>query len=324
MHILLRCDSSATLGLGHLKRCLLLAERLREADNSLYISFATQDLVGNINSEINAAGFTHYTLSSNRVEELSSLINKLNLKLLIIDSYDIDADFEQNIKNNYQHVKILSFDDMLRPHSADIVLNHGIQSTKEDYKHLLSDTTTLLCGSEYTLLRDEFFVKYNHIIIPKTIAIILGGNDVLNLSLQLAKLLLEIDTNFKIILITTSVNPNLKTLKENNTIETLVDIKNIAEVLASKELVITASGGTFFEVLALGKKFITIEVADNQKKVSEFLENKEIFTTIEAENITKEILEEKIKYINENDIYQKLDLHFSKDTLARKILEELR
>ena len=32
----------------------------------------------------------------------------------------------------------------------------------------------------------------------------------------------------------------------------------------------------------------------------------------------------KIEYINNNDIYAKLDLQFSKDTLARKILEALR
>jgi UDP-2,4-diacetamido-2,4,6-trideoxy-beta-L-altropyranose hydrolase len=323
-NILLRCDSSATLGLGHVKRCLLLAERLKAEEPSLNISFATQDLAGNINSEIANSGFILHILKTNGIEELNTLIHKLDLSLLIIDSYEIDANFEQNIKNNSLHVEILSFDDMLQPHKADMVLNHGIQSTKKDYKHLLHEKTTLLCGSKYTLLRDEFFIKYNQKVMLKSIAIILGGNDILNLSLKIANLLLEIDTNYKITIITTSVNPNLKALKENTNIEILIDIENIAEILTTKEFVITASGGTFFEVLALGKKFINIEVADNQKKVSEFLELKEIFTTIKADDITKKKLEEKIKYINENDIYKKLDLQFSKDKLAKKILEELR
>ena len=74
-------------------------------------------------------------------------------------------------------------------------------------------------------------------------------------------LLLEINKKYKITIITTSANQNLKELKQSKHIEVLVDINNMASVIATKSLVITASGGTLFEVLALKKKFINIFIS---------------------------------------------------------------
>jgi UDP-2,4-diacetamido-2,4,6-trideoxy-beta-L-altropyranose hydrolase len=322
-NILLRCDSSSTLGLGHIKRCLLLAQRLKQQDEHLNISFATQNLQGNINLEVLKAGFHIYTLKTNDVEELNSLILVLHLKLLIIDSYDIDIEFENTLKKNNETLKILSFDDTLVPHAAHMVLNHGIHAQKKAYKTLVPKSTKLFCGSKYTLLRDEFFETYDEQPIQNSIAIILGGNDVLNVSSTLTALLLQINKNYKITLITSSVNPNLQELKKPDNTEILVDIDNIAQVLSSKELVICASGGTLFEVLALQKKFINIQVAPNQQNVVDFLGQQSIFTTIKAPFLTQKLLEEKLQYVFEHAVYEQLELHFSKTKLAKKILKEL-
>jgi UDP-2,4-diacetamido-2,4,6-trideoxy-beta-L-altropyranose hydrolase len=306
-----------------MKRCLLLAKRLQEEQKNLKIIFATQNLDGNINHEILQAGFSLYQLESNTTSHLNDLIKNLNIDLLIIDSYDIDYPFEEQIKLQNSSLKILSFDDRIKQHCADIVLNHGIQAKKNHYKELVSSDCKLFCGSKYTLLRDEFFEKYNLKIIKNSIAIILGGNDVLNLSSKIANLLLKINKDYKITVITSSVNQNLKALQEDKKIEVLVDIDNIAFVLASKSFVITASGGTLFEVVSLKKKFINIEVASNQKVVTKFLKNKGIKTTIKAEDVTKEILKNKIEYIKTNNMYKKLTLQFGKNRLVKKILKEL-
>ena len=120
------------------------------------------------------------------------------------------------------------------------------------------------------------------------------------------------------------MNPNIKELKENKNIELLVDINNMASVIAIKSLVITASGGTLFEVLALKKKFINIEVASNQKVVDKFLKNKGIKTTIKAKDLTKEVLKTKIDYVKKSNCYKKLTLKFAKNRLVKKILKELK
>ncbi len=322
--ILFRCDSSSTIGLGHVKRCLVLAQRLKEYNKNLKILFATQNLYGNINLEILKSGFSIYSIKNNSLKELDYFVKGLFVDLLVIDSYEIDNIFEEQLKINNPSLKILSFDDMLRPHCSHMVLNHGVQAQEKDYKKILDKKTKLFCGSEYTLLRDEFFESKKVKVTRNSVAIILGGNDVLNLSSKIANLLLQINNKYKITVITTSVNPNLKELKENSNIELLVDINNIASVIASKSLVITASGGTFFEILSLKKKFINIEVAPNQKVVDKFLKQKGIKTTIKADDLTKEVLENRIRYVKINNSYKKLALKFTKNRLVKKILKELK
>lgn len=323
-NILFRCNSSSTIGLGHVKRCLVLAKRLKEYDKNLKILFATQNLHGNINEEILKSGFSIYSISDNSVKMLDYFVKGLRINLLIIDSYDIDYKFEEQLKIQNPSLKILSFDDTINRHKSDMVLNHGVQAQEKEYKKLLPKNTKLFCGSEYTLLRDEFLETKKVKVTRNSVAVILGGNDVLNLSSKIADLLLEINKKYKITIITTSANQNIKELKQNKHVEVLVDINNIASVLASKSLVITASGGTLFEVLSLKKKFINIEVASNQKVVDKFLKNKGIKTTIKAEDLTKESLKNKIEYIKKNNVYKKLTLKFTKNRLVKKILKELK
>ncbi|PLY06365.1 MAG: hypothetical protein C0625_09510 [Arcobacter sp.] len=96
--ILFRCDSSSTIGLGHVKRCLVLAKRLEEQNKDLHIAFSTLDLKGNINQEILKNGFVIYFLKDTNVNFLNDILKKQGIDFLIIDSYDIDDVFEKNIK----------------------------------------------------------------------------------------------------------------------------------------------------------------------------------------------------------------------------------
>ena len=302
-----------------------LPERLKELNKNLEIFFSTLDLEGNINFEILKEGFSIYSLKDDSVSSLDYVIKGLSIDFLVIDSYKIDITFETQLKLNNNSLKIMSFDDILNSHNVDFILNHVIQAKKHIYKELVPKNCKILCGNEYTLLRDEFFKKYNNKKIEKnSVAIILGGNDVLNLSLKVALFLLEINSKYKVSVITTRVNPHLKELRKNKNIELLVDSDNIAEVLSTKELVITASGGTLFEVLALKKKFINIEVASNQKVVDKFLKNKGIKTTIKAKDLTKEVLKTKIDYVKKSNCYKKLTLKFAKNRLVKKIFKELK
>ena len=320
--ILFRCDSSSTIGLGHVKRCLVLAKRLKEYDKNLKILFATQNLHGNINQEILKSGFSIYSISNNSVQMLDYFVKGLQINFLIIDSYDIDYIFEEQLKIKNPNLKILSFDDMIKPHCVDIVINHGIQAKEKEYKKILAKDTKLFCGSEYTLLRDEFWKTKKTKVVRNSVAIMLGGNDILNLTSKIVDLLLEINNKYKITVITTSVNPNIDKL--NPKLEILIDISNIAEVLSYKELIICSSSGALFEVMALKKKFINIEVASNQKVVDKFLKNKGIKTTIKAKDLTKEVLKTKIDYVKKSNCYKKLTLKFAKNRLVKKIFKELK
>ena len=322
LKIIIRADSSQSIGLGHIMRCLVLAQRLKEQNYHVEIIFATQNLQGNINHKILEQNFELQLLKTDNINELIELNNQKKADLLIIDSYMINSEDEKFIKNKIKS-KMLVFDDTFQIRYADIILNHGIQVNKKEYKNLVPKKSKVFAGEKFTLLRDEFFKSYKVKTRDKNVAIILGGNDTQNLSLKLKNLLKKIDKRFKISIITSSVNPHLKELQEGTDFSLLVDIANVAKVLAAQNFVICASGGNLFEVMALKVPFINIQVADNQQNIINFLNDKNIETTLIPKEISVKNLKEKIEYIFHHDIYEDLNLKFSKNHLAKKILKEL-
>jgi len=322
LRILIHANSSKTIGLGHVMRSIVLAQRLQEQDYHVEISFVVQNLGGNINHKILERGFALQLLKTDNIDELIALNNQKKADLLIIDSYMINSKEERFIKKNIKN-KLLVFDDIFQKRYADIILNHGIQVKKKEYKNLVPKKSKVFAGAKFTLLRDEFFKSYKVKSRDKKVAIILGGNDTQNLSLKLKTLLKKIDTSYKITIITSSVNPHLKALKKGTDFSLLVDIDNVAKVLTAQSFVICASGGNLFEVMSLGVPFINIQVAGNQQNIVKFLKKKKIKTTLKPKELSIKKLKKRIEYISLHDIYKDLNLKFSKNHLAKKILKEL-
>jgi len=319
-NILIRADSSSRMGSGHIMRCIILAKGLKEVDSDVTVFFASQDLESNVNYKIIEASCVLCDLQSNSIEELLSLCEELDITLLIVDSYDIDYDDEEKIVKNTKSM-VLFFDDIFREHCCDMVVNHGMHVKREMYNGLLAHNTKLFCGSSTTLLRDEFFNVYNNPVKNNNIAIILGGNDVLNLSAKIASLLLEIDKTFNIVILTMSSNKNIEYLQKLERVGLLLDVDNVAEVLSAQKVVICGSGGVLFEVMSLNKKFINICIADNQQGIVDYLEQKDIKTSIGIDELSRSNFKSKLDYIIKVDIYEKLELKFSGNKLAEDILK---
>ena len=153
MNILFRADSSSSIGTGHIMRDLVLAKQYKNAN----ITFATQELDGNINHKIVESGYALRILKSNSKDEVLEIIKSSDIDLLVIDNYDVDYEFEKYIKEN-SAVKILSFDDTYEKHYCDILLNHNISADEKRYKGLVPDECELRCGCKYTLIYSLRFV----------------------------------------------------------------------------------------------------------------------------------------------------------------------
>lgn len=267
MNILFRVDSSSAIGLGHLMRCLVLAQQYPKDT----VIFACQDLTGNVNHKITQANYPIQLLKSNDSDELINLIKKLSIAMVVFDHYGIDYQFEKTIKQQ-TGVKILSIDDIYKPHYCDILLNHNIYAKNEHYKDLVPDLCEIRCGAKYTLIRDEFKqIKSKKRIINKenpTVFIAMGGADTDNISLTVMKVLLEFD-NITINLATTNANPNINILqdfvKQHTNINIYINHNNIAYLMDNSDFAIIAPSVIMYEVMYLGLPFIAIKTANNQK-----------------------------------------------------------
>jgi len=289
-NILIRADSSSTIGTGHIMRDLVLASHYKDAR----ITFATQELEGNINERVLEAGYTLEILSSNEIEEFIKLIEELEIDLVIIDHYGIDYKFEKKLKKLNPKLKILSFDDTYEKHHCDILLNHNIYADKKKYKSLVPKECELRCGSEYTLIRDEFIEAK----AQKTIFLAMGGADTANINLKILKVLKNFE-NIKVNVVTTTANKNLEELKKycknKEWIKLSINSNEIAQLMNQSDFAIITPSVTANEAYFVGLPFMAIKTAENQKYMYKYLkENNYLILKKFDEKKLKNLLKESL------------------------------
>ncbi|MEA1920794.1 MAG: UDP-2,4-diacetamido-2,4,6-trideoxy-beta-L-altropyranose hydrolase, partial [Campylobacterota bacterium] len=241
------------------------------------IIFATQALDGNINHKIQEADYTIEILHSNAKEALLELIEKHAIDLLIIDNYAIDYEYEKFIKDKTD-IKIFVLDDTYEKHHCDILLNHNISADAARYKDLVPPECEVRCGSDYTLLRDEFIVQKQKpkasSLHVKNVLIAMGGADHSNQNINILKVL-EGFNNIHAHVVTTTANQHLNELKnyiKNKTDVTLhVNSSQIAKLMHEADFAIATPSVTINEILYMELPFVAIKTADNQKEIYEYL-----------------------------------------------------
>lgn len=316
-NIIIRTDSSSQIGLGHLKRTLLLAEGLK---HHFCITFFVQDLLGNQNHLIIEKGFTIQTLHTSSCMEFQKNLSGFNPVLCIIDHYEIDMACENSIRSI---CPLMVFDDEFKTHAADVVLNHSFIALQKDYDHLRN--TNILAGSFYTLLHPDFFStknKYTPIksFKHKKILVTLGGSDVMNLSWTIKKNLLSFEKSCQVDIVTTSANPNSSKLKLLYP-STIINEKRMAFRLGEYDLIITSASTSLIETIALKKPFIAIQCAANQQKTVDILKNKgmaNIISSYTPAALKKALLS--VQY-QSNKIKRTLEqYHFTQNKAAQEII----
>jgi len=306
MNILIRVNSSSKIGLGHLSRCLVLAKQYSINKNK--IVFACEELTENANSLVLEKGFDLVILKSQKVNELVDVCKTKKIDLLILDSYDFDYEYEKRIKERI-NINLLCFDDTYEKHYCDILLNHNISAIKNKYKNKVPNFCELRCGSKYTLLRDEFKkqkkVKYKKDKELKKVLLMIGGTDHSFINIKILETLLNQKNRFKIDVVTTTSNANLKELKKyvkNQKRVTLhINSSKIAKLMSSNDFAIITPSVILNEVMYMKLPFVAIKTASNQKYMYEFLKEKR-FNVLKKFNKSK--LEKEVQNLISN--YKKI------------------
>ncbi len=249
------------------------------------VIFTVRDLKGNINQRIIEENYKIEILESNDFEELNNLIQKLKIDMIVIDHYKIDYDFEKRLKELNPKLVIMVLDDTYEKHCCDILLNHNINATQKRYKNLVPKHCELRCGSQYTLLRDEFLEAKNQKIKKekktKKIFIAMGGADHSNINIDILKTLKRVRKNneykIKVNIVTTYANKNLEALKKycknKKWVNLHINSNKIAKLMIQSDFAIVTPSVTVNEIYYLEIPFIAIKTADNQKELFKYLKS---------------------------------------------------
>lgn len=284
MNILIRADSSSKIGTGHIMRDLVLAKQYKQDK----VFFVTKELPGNINNKIKESNYQILLLEGDTLDELDALIKKYLIDMVIIDHYEIDFNFEKNLKMLHPNIILMVLDDTYEQHFCDILLNHNINANKENYKNLVPTNCQLRCGKNFMLLRDEFKIvkksfKKNvlHKASPFKIFIAMGGADTMQLNIPILKSL-QFLRNIKIEIVTTTANHSLQTLKKfckNKKWITLhINSNQIAKLISKSDFCITTPSVTVNEIIFLNIPFLAIKTANNQDRLYSYLKQKRHLT----------------------------------------------
>jgi len=273
-NILFRADSSSVIGTGHIMRDLVLAEQYKSSK----ITFAVQKLDGNINHKISEKKYDIELLQSNAVEEVIKLVEALNIDLVVIDHYSIDASYEKTLKEAIS-VQILSFDDTYEKHCCDILLNHNVYADSQKYNDLVAEGCELRCGSDFTLLREEFVeakrsnIKHRNGIM-NNVFIAMGGADHSNINISILRVL-DSFPDLHAYIVSTTANAHLHELKayvDNKKNVTLhINTNQIAKLMCESDFAIVTPSVTMNEVLYMDLPFVAINTVDNQKEMYKYL-----------------------------------------------------
>ncbi len=298
--IVFRVDSSMRIGIGHLMRCLTLADKLRQQGvNSLFIC---RDLPGQRTDLIAHRGYSLHLLPPAKTvcnpdikldvwlatswqqdaQECQQVLFSHTPMALIVDHYGLDIQWEQALLRALPGCPLLVIDDLAnRPHMAHALLDQTLdRQASAYYPHLIPSRCALWLGSTYTLLRTEFSAPPIRRHIPQDgepwrILVSLGGTDPENLTLKILRALHSFaGCTAKICVVMGKTAPHLASIAEwcqRHELQLVIDCDKMAAQLDWAHVAIGAGGTSASERCARGLPSLLLVMADNQRLVSESL-----------------------------------------------------
>ena len=270
--ILFRADGNKKLGLGHIVRCLALADELKNNNPNLEVVFITKyDESKKIIEEKNYA-----VIDTN--DEISQIRNFASGDTLFItDFLDTDNQYISEIKK-IASLSVLSIDNntKLKRIEADIVINANVFDEGE--KKIIGSTRYFL-GPKYMILRKEFEDAYKEEKKIKdnaeAILVMFGGTDPEGYTIKVVDALKNIRAQINLILgpgLSYSDKLNEVLSKTDGKFDLLVNPKNIIEIMKNADMAITAAGIALYELATLGIPSIAIPQAKHQEDIAEAFE----------------------------------------------------
>ncbi|MEV0146635.1 MULTISPECIES: hypothetical protein [unclassified Nonomuraea] len=249
-----RCDAGAGRGVGHLVRCVALAEELR--GRGVEVSFLG-DLAGSAwaRAQLLARGLPLVPAPADP-ERLAELVRDLRLDVVVLDSYDLAPGTGAGIRATGAAVLAIVDGDPLGQ-EADVYLDQNLGAELRPFP-LLAER---LAGVRYALLRDSVRrlrrAPGPRGDVPRVLCFF-GGTDSAGVTSAWAGALSATGVPFR----ATVVSPRLFAVEGPITVIPPTD--RLPQLMAEADLVLTAAGSTIWELLYLGVPAALTWVAANQ------------------------------------------------------------
>ena len=267
-----RVDGNSQIGMGHTMRCISIADQLRTRGLSIVFITSSHDTDGLLGEY----GYDHIALENSyldkngELDRLISILEELQVKLVLVDSYETDTTYLQPLHNQFsvatfgKHTQYTA--------SFDLLIDYNIQYDAAEYAKLQNNDRQLLLGAQYTPLRSQFVGITPSPLqdVVKNVLITTGGSD----KYKITDALLEnlSDDEFKDICFHVILGHLFDTnslqdrYADHANIKLYSNVHDMAALYQQMDLAICAGGTTLYELLAVGVPAVVFSFSDNQNK----------------------------------------------------------
>lgn len=313
-----RVDSGTHMGIGHVMRCLTLAQELKQnfeihfickkhlgANIQVIESYFPVHLInGGVKHNLSDEEKNNYDnwLGGDWKDDLAETNNVLEslgeVAIVIVDHYSLDGLFEKELKT----ANVFVIDDLMnRSHECVAILDQNISADLDRYKELTTEKCKeFFIGPKYSLLRAEFREERKS-INPldfdreiKHIVVFFGASDPRGDTLKFVKNVFpEFGQKYNFSLILDSNHQDYKAcaefMRHYSNCNLISFSKSFLQLMKSADLFIGAGGTTTWERACLGVASALMTVAENQKLVCQKLQRKSICYYLgESSEMTKQ------------------------------------
>jgi len=280
--IIFRLDAGPVEGLGHLKRCLVLASTLRAKGCSVWFicrtrRITTDELLKNYKvyylDDLKIIDVSNKTESWDARSTLSIIKKKgITPTLIVLDHYDLGVVWERILRETGFGIVVID-DFRVRQHCADLITSDSNAPFALSMNSGLTDSKMLI-GPPYALLSSDYAaVEVRKVKKIKRILVTYGAADPTGETLKAMK---AIDQLLSHGLLSKSVKVDVVIGPLNTLAASLSQTaeiygqnphhapSNLVSLMSASDLVVTAGGNTMTEALALLKPCVVTITAENQ------------------------------------------------------------
>jgi UDP-2,4-diacetamido-2,4,6-trideoxy-beta-L-altropyranose hydrolase len=274
--ILFRADGNNEIGLGHLYRCLAIAERVNRKFDCFFATRQPTPAIKNIISAsstlLELVQFESYLNDAQEIAE--KIVPRNKIDIIVLDGYFFNTSYQKVLKEKCNSVVVSIDDDQPFHYVSDVVINHagGIQAdqiSKEPY-------TKLFLGNDYLMLRKEFLQTFNkekHVSGVTSVLICFGGADPGDCSRKILDCIKGENGIRKIVVVLGAAYAQteklVSSISDYSHVQILnnLDAERMSEVMNGIDLAIVPSSTIGLEAFACRMLLITGMTADNQKNI---------------------------------------------------------
>jgi len=303
--VVIRADANSKIGMGHVMRCLSVADALLKHGEEVLFVTADDTPVPLLTKkgvpyrvlhtdyadmEAELPGLLcilqELTQRAELPEEVLSRMSSQRKDIaILVDSYYVTEKYLAALK---KRITTIYMDDIYAfSYPVDMLINYNIYGEEMGYeKDAAFADTKLLLGTKYVPLREEFSAGAGYVqsrkefsegvenVTPAAnggILITTGGSDSFNLAGQLLMEAMKYDAlkTKEYHVVSGSLNPHIGELQalaqKHENIHIHCNVTNMAELMAESEVALSAGGSTLYELCAVGVPVIAFSFAENQE-----------------------------------------------------------